>query len=341
MQHPAHDRSSAVAVKVAVTQLEYGKGRSVFSAAAEQGVECICAPAEEHELSELVRRGGMQHVIVGVEPYSGPLYDALPSGAVIARFGVGHDRIDKEQATRKGLLCTNTPGVLDDSVAEWTIALMLAASRNLAKQAAATRQGGWAPAIGHEMKGRTLAVIGCGPIGRRVARIASAGFGMTVVGCETADVDARDMQSRYGFTRITRDFADAVADAHYVSLHIPSTAETRRFINAGRIAQMPREAWLINTARGAVVDEAALFDALAESRLAGAALDVFECEPYAPVAPGKDLRTLDNVLMTPHIGSSTHQACERMAERALRNILFARQGRFDEMDLLNPQVVRK
>ncbi|NLE60388.1 MAG: hypothetical protein GX616_18725, partial [Planctomycetes bacterium] len=148
------------------------------------------------------------------------------------------------------------------------------------------------------------------------------------------------MKTEFGFAEIGKDFGAAVAAADFVSLHIPSTAATRHFINRQRLEMIPPGAWLINTARGAVLDEAALFDALSQGRLAGAALDVFEAEPYKPVAPDKDLRKLDNVLMTPHVGSSTREACNRMAERALKNIRLAEAGRFGEMDVLNPAVIQ-
>jgi phosphoglycerate dehydrogenase-like enzyme len=162
---------------------------------------------------------------------------------------------------------------------------------------------------------------------------------MNVVGCDTAAIDIERLTTGHGFSRVDTSFAEAVADADYVSLHIPSVAETRHFISHQRLERLGTHTWLINTARGAVVDEAALFDALAGGRLAGAALDVFEHEPYRPLAAGKDLRTLSNVIMTPHIGSSTHEACDRMARRALANIRLAEAGRFGEMDLLNPSVL--
>ncbi|MGQ9650195.1 MAG: NAD(P)-dependent oxidoreductase [Phycisphaerae bacterium] len=327
-------------VKVAVTATEFDKAAEVFRHAASFGMECLRAPAAEAELAAFVRAQGVRHAIVGVEKYAGTLYEALPAGAVLARFGVGHDGIDKDKATARGVICTNTPGVLDDSVAEMTIALILAAVRHVATVAAEVKQGRFAPTVGSELAGKTLAVIGCGPIGRKVARIAARGFGMLVVGCDVVDLDIERMKTEYGFVEIGKDFGAAVATADFVSLHIPSTSATRHFVNRDRLAMIPAGAWLINTARGAVLDEAALYDAISQGMLAGAALDVFEAEPYKPVAPEKDLRRLDNVLMTPHVGSSTREACNRMAERALKNIQLAEAGRFGEMDVLNPAVIR-
>ncbi|HOX56900.1 MAG TPA: NAD(P)-dependent oxidoreductase [Candidatus Paceibacterota bacterium] len=328
-------------VRVAVTDLEYRKAETLFVRAADEGCDCVRAPAEEGALAEAIRVGKMRHAIIGVERYHGPLYQALSAGGIIARFGVGHDGVDKAQATARGLLCTNTPGALDDSVAEHTINLLFAAARHTVAQAARLRAGDWAPQMGSELKGKTLAVIGCGAIGRRVGQMAARGLGMKVAGCEVADLDVERLCAECGFASVVRDFGEAVDGADFVSLHIPSLPQTRHFLNGERLRRLPARCWVVNTARGAVVDEAALYDALAGGRLAGAALDVFEQEPYEPAAPGKDLRALANVIMTPHISSSTREACDRMASRALRNILLAEAGKHADMDLLNPEVLAK
>jgi lactate dehydrogenase-like 2-hydroxyacid dehydrogenase len=238
-----------------------------------------------------------------------------------------------------GLYCTNTPGVLDDSVAELTIGLILSAMRYMSIASAEIRHRHWCAIFGSELRGKTLAIIGCGAIGCRVARIASHGFGMSVVGCDVMPLDATELISEFGFSDMAGDFASAVSEADVVSLHIPATSETRHFIDRDRLALMPNAAWLVNTSRGSIVDEAALYDAIADGRLAGAALDVFEHEPYEPVALDKDLRQLDDVIMTPHVGSSTREACNRMARRALQNIAAAEAGRFSDMDIINPAIL--
>jgi phosphoglycerate dehydrogenase-like enzyme len=319
--------------RVAVTQVEYDKAWAVFAAA--EGLECFSAPAGEVELASAIRSAGARHAIVGTKKYTGDLYAALPRGGVLARFGVGHDSIDKVLATEAGILVTNTPGVLDDSVAEHTLALILAAARRIPFLTSRTKAGGWPQQLGYELRNKTLAVIGCGHIGCRVAHMASFGLAMRVIGCEVLDVNLFHV----GFTDVVRKFSQAVSEADFVSLHIPSTPQTHHFINRQRLEQLPSKAWLINTARGAVVDEAALFDALREGRIAGAALDVFETEPYLPVSLDKDLRTLENVIMTPHIASSTQEACNHMAKRAIENIRLAERGQYMEMDLLNEEVL--
>jgi phosphoglycerate dehydrogenase-like enzyme len=321
---------------VLVTEPEFYRASHWFSAVA--GIKCLAAPFEETALAEAVVRTGARHLVLGPAKYSDTLYRVLPRGGVLARFGVGHDGIDKDRATAAGLLCTNTPGVLDDSVAEHAMLLVLAAARHVAAFDREMRQRSWTPRVGAELRGRTLAIIGCGRIGRATASIASRGFGMRVVGYRRLKAAADDPGS--DFHTLTHDFAAAVKDASFVSLHIAATAETLGFMNRERLSAMREDAWLINTARGAVVDEAALYDAVSDRRIGGAALDVFDREPYEPADPGCDLRTLDNVILTPHVGSNTVEANRRMAERALANIRLAEAGRFAEMDLLNPDVLR-
>jgi phosphoglycerate dehydrogenase-like enzyme len=242
------------------------------------------------------------------------------------------------KATHSGLLCTNTPGVLNESVAEHALALMLASARHVVRNVADMRGGTWdLGPEGSELRGKTLALIGCGDIARATARIAARGFGMRVVAvCRSRQPEGKDAAD---LAEVTTDFASGVRASHYVSVHINAEPSNRKFINADRLAMMPPEAWLINTARGAVVDEEALYDALAGGRLAGAALDVFEREPYVPADASRDLRTLPNVVLTPHVGSHTAEANRAMAERALANIRFAEAGNFRSMDLLNPAVV--
>ena len=324
---------------VVVTETEYKKSPDIFERAAEEGYTCIPVPKEEGALAAAIRERGASYAIIGVERYVDELYSALPKGGVIVRYGVGYDAIDLTRATHHGILCANTPGVLEESVAEHTFALILSAARHLQRLNEDVRSGVWVARMGTELRGKRLTIIGCGLIGTSVTRIASAGFGMEVVGCDVRYVDIGFMRREFGFTDIVRDFAEAVRDADFVSLHIPSTPATRHFINAKRLSLMPDNSWIINTSRGAVVDESALYDALTGKGIAGAALDVFAREPYEPVVEGKDLRNLSNVIMTPHIASSTREACVRVAERALRNIVLAERREYENMDLLNPDVL--
>ncbi len=322
--------------KVLVTDPEYRKGESCFIAA--PGLECVSAPENEEELAAAIRASHSRYVIVGNRTYSGPLYDALPAGGVLARLGVGHDGIDKARATAAGLLCTNTPGVLDRSVAEHAMLLIAAAARRLIAASTSMTSGAWISPAGQDLCGKKLAIIGCGGIGRAVARIATLGYGMQVTGFTRPT--ASSPAALEHFDLVTNDFSAAVRDAHFVSLHIPANRDNLGFLNRERLAALNDRAWLINTARGAVVDEAALFDALSNGRLAGAALDVFVREPYVPAEGSGDLRLLPNVILTPHVGSNTVESNRRMAERALQNISLAEARDFARMDLLNPDVLR-
>ncbi len=321
--------------RVVITETEYRKAEACFVSA--PGLECLRGPDAEADLAAAIREAQASHAIVGARVYSGALYEALQTGSVLARFGVGHDGIDKAKATEAGLLCTNTPGVLNQSVAEHTMLLIAAAARMLIATSTSVMRRAWEPAIGEELQGKTLAVIGCGGIGRSVARIAALGYGMQVVGCSRPD--APPPAALEHFHVVVNDFAIAVRNADFVSLHLSASRANVHWINRERLEHLGERTWLINTARGSLVDEAALFTALAERRLAGAALDVFVREPYSPAEGSGDLRTLANVILTPHIGSNTVTANRRIAERALQNIRLAEARAFARMDLLNPEVL--
>ena len=321
--------------RVLVTEPEYRKAEVCFLSA--PGLECLRAPDPEADLAAAIGEAHASHVIVGPRIYSGALYEALPAGGVIARFGVGHEGIDKATATEAGLLCTNTPHVLNQSVAEHTMLLIAAAARTLVATSTSMARNVWDPAIGEELQGKTLALIGCGGIGQSVARIACLGYGMQVVGCSRPD--APPPAALEHFHVVVNDFAIAVRGADFVSLHLSASRSNLHWIGHERLAQLGERTWLINTARGSLVDEAALFVALVEGRLAGAALDVFAREPYAPAEGQGDLRSLPNVILTPHVGSNTVGANRRIAERALQNIMLAEARAFARMDLLNREVL--
>ncbi len=331
---------------VLVTQTEYRKGEAVFSSA--EGVRVEPVAAEEEMLAAAVRAGGCRAVIVGVHPYRKELYEALAEAAgvgraLIARFGVGHDSVDKQQAAARGILVANTPGVLDQSVAEHTIWLMGALARHLPSSDAALRAGAFCGTAGIELGGRRLGIVGCGAIGRRVAAIAHFGLGMRVAAadCRPAErleqemgVPCSEILARWGLDDYTTDADRVFREADVVSIHLPALPETRQYVNAQRLALVRPSALLINTARGSIVDEAALFDALAAGRIAGAALDVYQQEPYVPADPAKDLRGLANVVLTPHIGSNTQEANRRMALASLANVLHFLAGRDDLLTLV-------
>ncbi|MBI5687890.1 MAG: hypothetical protein HZC54_22695 [Verrucomicrobia bacterium] len=317
---------------VLVTELEFRKAESVFCEA--EDLRCEPAAADESALAEAVAAHGARAVIVGVAPYRGPLYEMLgkKKGAIIARFGVGHDSVNKPLARQHGIVVTNTPGVLDVSVAEHALWLMGCLARKVSRLEARMRAGEFAGEVGMELRGKTLGVLGFGAIGRRVASIAHFGFGMKVMACDQIPPEKMaEAIAANGVERYTTDAEELLRQADFISVHLPVVPSTQRFINATRLAWLKPGAMLVNTARGAVLDEEALYDALAAGRLAGAGLDVFEREPYVPAHPGKDLRKLENVVLTPHVGSNTREANRRMAEASLENVRCFLAGKLDKL----------
>ena len=240
-------------------------------------------------------------VTIPADAVGAELFDAAgPSLRIVANFGVGYDSVELAEATRRGIVVSNTPDVLTEATAELTVALMLALLRRLVEgDRLVRRRDEWALAptflLGEGLAGKTLGIVGLGRIGREVARLAEA-FGMRVVHTRGS--------GPYEELPLDR----LLAEADVVSLHVPLTPETRHLIGAPELALMRPSAVLVNVSRGPVVDEAALVDALVEDRIAGAALDVYEHEPE--VSAG--LLGLENVVLSPHLGSSTHVAREAM-----------------------------
>jgi len=328
---------------VLTTPLQLSKAGDVFRATEFDVRE---AAGEEQPLAEAVVRHASRAVIVGSDPYRGPLYEALAQtggvrGAIIARFGVGHDNVDKALARKHNIVVTNTPGVLDVSVAEHAIWLLGNVAKHVWRMHSSFKAGQFAPETGTELRGKTLGILGFGVIGRRVAAIAHQGFGMRVLAADCrppnelekeAGKSLDEIKAALGLDLYTSDADAVLRRSDFVTVHLPATSQTRHFINRNRLGLMRPGAALINTARGSVLDENALYDALTEGRLAGAGLDVFESEPYKPVSPEKDLRTLENVVLTPHAASNTWEANRGIAECALGNVTKFFAGRLDELN---------
>ena len=253
----------------------------------------------------------------------------LPTLKIIANYAVGYNNIDVKAAKERGILVTNTPGVLTETTAEFTMALMLAIARRVVEGDKFTRAGkfkGWGPMLllGSELKGKTLGIIGMGQIGTAVAKMAIKGFGMRVVCAKKA----RKQRSKKAKKRKESgikciDFKTLLKCSDFVSLHVPLTKETHHLIGAKELQLMKKSAYLINVARGAVVDEQALVRALCGKQIKGAALDVFEFEPKLVAG----LKKLDNVVLAPHLGSATVEARNAMAEMAAKNVIAALSGK--------------
>jgi lactate dehydrogenase-like 2-hydroxyacid dehydrogenase len=238
---------------------------------------------------------------------------------IIANYGVGFNHIDTASAKARGLVVTNTPDVLTDDTADDAIMLMLMVARRGGEGDRHVRAGawtGWRPThmLGTRVSGKTLGLIGLGRIGRAVAHRAHHGFRMRVIFHDPYPPPAAVLSELRAEPRDSVD--DVLREADFVSLHSPATPETRHLIDARRLALMKRGAFLINNARGDIVDEGALVAALRQGTIAGAGLDVFEREPA--VTP--DLLTMENVVLLPHLGSATHETRIAMGLRALDNL---------------------
>lgn len=258
------------------------------------------------------------YVTGGYEPLRAADLEGKTSLRLIQRFGAGYDNVDCQAAGLRGIYVANTPGGNTASVADLTMGLILALLRLIPRSDAALRRGTWRLWLGHELAGKKLGLLGMGAIGKGVA-LRAAAHGMTVIAH-----DARPdhpFAEAHGIVIVSRE--ELLATADVVSLHLPLTPETRGSFGEAELKRMKRSAWLINTARGAVVDQPALVRALRERWIAGAALDVFSPEP-----PGVDdeLLGLENVVLTSHIGGGTIEALERLAEVTVDNCLRIQRG---------------
>ena len=259
--------------------------------------------------------------------------DAGPRLRIVANMAVGYDNIDVPAATRRSIVVTNTPGVLTETTADLTFALLLAAARRVAEGDRFVRAGGWktwSPSLllGHDVHDATLGVVGMGQIGLAVARRAR-GFNMRIL---YTDIEQQpEAEAALGAERV--DLDRLLRESDFVSLHVFLAPETRHLIGERELSLMKSTAILVNAARGPVVDQPALYRALAEGRIAAAGLDVAEVEPIPLDDP---LLTLENVVITPHIGSATIATRLRMANMAAENIEQALRGELPS-HCLNPQ----
>jgi len=252
--------------------------------------------------------------------------DADVRTKILANFGVGFSHIDTDAAQARGIVVTNTPGVLTDCTADIGMSLLLSVARRAGegeRQVRAGQWAGWCPThmIGAKVTGKTIGIIGMGRIGKAMAKRAHFGFDMEVVFYNRSKVD--DEETRAMGARQLASIEDVLAQADFVSLHCPGGAENRHLINAERLAAMKRGGFLINTARGDVVDQKALVAALDSGQIAGAGLDVYDGEPDVPGA----LMRMENVVLLPHLGSATEETRVAMGMKAVDNLTAFFEGR--------------
>ena len=249
----------------------------------------------------------------------------LPTLKIIANYAVGFDNVDIEAARSRKIVVTNTPGVLTNTVAEHTFALMLSIAHRISEADRFSRAGryhAWGPnmLLGTELSGKTLGIVGLGRIGSRVAYHAVRGFEMKVL--YTDPKSNPEFEKEFGAQYVEK-IDDLLPHCDFVSIHVPLLDSTKHLINDARLRIMKRSAYLVNTSRGPIIDEKALAVALSKSTIRGAALDVFEFEPE--IVP--ELKELDNVILTPHIASATEETRNKMAEMAAQNIIETLEGR--------------
>lgn len=248
------------------------------------------------------------------------VFDACPTVKVFANFSVGFDNVDRDEAKKRNICVSNTPGTSAVAVAEHTVALMLTLTTRIDEGDRFMRKGkfkGWDPdlLIGTDMKGKIIGLIGAGAIGTEVAKILHYGFGSKVIYSDISQNQA--LEEIIGPAR--KETSEILREADIVSLHVPLLPTTHHLINKESLATMKKTAFLINTSRGAVIDEKALVDALENGIIHAAAIDVYEFEPKLT----KGLTKLSNIVLTPHIASARQSARDMMAEIAAKNIISA------------------
>jgi phosphoglycerate dehydrogenase-like enzyme len=298
------------------------------------GLEVVFLPPADANLpteDELIEAlAGVEATVAGSEPYSPRVFAAHPQLRVVARVGVGYDAVDLAAATTAGAAVCIAPGTNQGSVAEHCFALMLGLTRHVPARHAALAGGGWPRLMSVPLRGRTLGLAGLGRIGKAVATRARA-FEMTVIAYDPLPDSA--FCERHGIELVPLD--RLLSESDFLSLHLPLTPDTRHVINAGTLARMKPTAVLVNTSRGGLVCEADLIAALREGRLGGAALDVFEDEPTPRDNP---LRTLPNVVLTPHAAGVDVRSLEDMARSAAEAVAALRRGGWPAEKVVNPDV---
>lgn len=285
---------------------------------AENGCEvsdCVLSKLTEDQFCQHIR--GVHAVIAGGEKWTARVFAAADKLKIVARYGVGYDRVDLVAATRHGVWVTNTPGATSPAVADLTVGLILCLLRHIPQMVQDMKEGRWQPIRGRELGSLTLGIVGAGSIGREVIK-RTRGFGTRVLACDVAP--DQEFAAAWQVQYVPLD--DLLSQSDIVSLHVPLNRDTRGLIDARGIALMKKNAYLVNTARAPVVDKEALLKALQTKAIAGAALDVWSPDPCAPDDP----LLLDNVIATPWTASRTEEGATRMSIAAAREVVTVLHG---------------
>ena len=275
-----------------------------------------------HEISELIGKIGQADAwIVGSYPIQAALLENAQRLQIIAKHGVGIDNIDVRAATKRGILVAIAPGSNDQAVADLTIGLLLSLVRSIPQADASVKSGRWERFQGFGLTGKTIGIIGLGHIGLNVAK-RTKGFDMEILGCDPYWPEERARE--IGIVRA--DFETLIGKSDVITLHVPLTPETEELIGEHQIALMKKGVWIVNTSRGKIIDEKAMYQALVSGKVAGYATDVFEMEP----PEGNPLLDLTNVVATPHIGSYTKDALRMLGDSVVDTILKLFHGEKSE-----------
>jgi len=321
-------------MKIVVTARSFrqtpGRHKELLEQSGHQVMESpLDRPLKEAEMVELI--SDVDGAILGLDDVTAKVIEAGRQLKVLSRYGVGVDRVDLEAATEAGVVVTNTPGANHIAVAELTLGLMLSLARRIPQHDRTVREGSWARVRGTELAGKTLGIVGLGWISKEVIRRAFA-FDMKIL--VQTGYPEKELADRYGLEYVPLE--DLLERADYVSLHCAVTPERCDLIGEKELRAMKPSSYLVNTARGELVDEEALFRALQEAWIAGAAMDAFKEEP----ATASPLLKLDNFIATPHIGATTYESIVRMGTLAVENTLQVLRGERPDY-VVNPEVYER
>ncbi|MBI2865461.1 MAG: D-glycerate dehydrogenase [Chloroflexi bacterium] len=323
--------------RVYMTRLIAGPAISLIEQVADVRIwEGELPPSREVLLTEVREVDGLLSLLT--DKVDAGLMDAAPRLKVISNLAVGYDNVDVAEATRRGIVVGNTPGVLTETTADLAFALLLSAARRTVEGDRWTREGKWKTwgpmtLLGYDVHHATLGIVGLGRIGLEVARRAK-GFDMRVLYYSRT---RRPAEEQHTGLEWRGDLPSLLAESDFVSLHAPYSAQTHHMMGGAEFELMKASAILINTSRGSLVDQKALYEALREGKIAGAGIDVTEVEPIPLDDP---LLNLNNVVITPHIGSASHSTRTKMAMMAAENLIAGLQGRLPP-NCINPQVPKE
>lgn len=306
---------------VLVTATSYGKNDPRLKSELEAQVGKVTynptgKPLSAEQLAELLP--GVDGWIAGLDQINSAALETADRLKIISRYGVGVDNVDFNKTRERGIVVTNTPGANSSSVAELALALMLALARQIPAADGAVHKGEWPRLNGVSLEGKTIGILGLGAIGRQLA-LHLHGFSCRILAYDPFYED--DFAAEHGVEMVP--LQDVITQADFLSLHLPLLAKTRKMVNSEFLAAMKKDAFLINTARGELVDEEALFNALETGHLRGAGLDAFVEEPPDP---DNKLLQLPQVITTPHLGAQTDGATSNMGWMALRDCLAVLRG---------------